>query len=347
MKLINFYIGFSLLFIVTLFYSCNNDSDIRPDDVAAEDAFILPLHKMGANMEEVLVYEKERHASLSRMENSLSFISANKDSIIQYLFDNDSLFCVSLLLQKNERQNRIIESILNNLDFVEEKDGCELYIDNLQSTLTVIREEIETWSVVWIAIESPEVYEESYKGSLGGHEYVDLGLSVKWATCNLGASSPTKYGDYYQWGEKSPSYSFWWSDYKYWNDKNGDGYFWDDELSYLPTDISGSTYDAARYEWGHTWRMPTKNEWQELIDNCTFSIETDGLRVLGPSGLDIILPFAGYKYQNKEYSIGSIAYYWSSVSRQSSHAYCFGAQRNRRISDFALFTGMPIRPVTN
>ena len=87
---------------------------------------------------------------------------------------------------------------------------------------------------------------------INGHEYVDLGLSVKWATCNIGAETPWDYGDYFAWGETEPK----------------DDYSSGNCLTYgieLP-DISGDPeYDAARAGWGGTWRMPTGTEMDELI----------------------------------------------------------------------------------
>ena len=89
-----------------------------------------------------------------------------------------------------------------------------------------------------------------------GHEYVDLGLSVMWATCNIGASKPSDYGKYFAWAETNP-YS---SDYNY----EGSKAYGNNILN-----ISGSkNYDAATTIWGTEWRIPTRTEFKELINKC-------------------------------------------------------------------------------
>ena len=131
---------------------------------------------------------------------------------------------------------------------------------------------------------------------------VDLGLSVKWASCNVGANSPEEYGDYFAWGEISPK-----EDY---------GYF---SVTYevsMP-DISGiPQYDAAMANWGGAWRMPTKAEQSELRNNCTWEWTTlngvNGQRVTGPNGNSIFLPAAGYRYGTGSNYVGSHGSYWSS-----------------------------------
>ena len=112
------------------------------------------------------------------------------------------------------------------------------------------------------------------------HEYVDLGLSVLWATCNVGATKPEEYGAHYAWGEvvSKPFFSLW--DYRFikqdiyqytkYCTKKENGYkgFIDNKTVLDPED------DAAHVNWGAHWRMPTVQEWQELKDNCTWSFET-------------------------------------------------------------------------
>ena len=148
---------------------------------------------------------------------------------------------------------------------------------------------------------------ETYNKSIKGHEYVDLGLSVKWATCNIGANTPEEYGYYYAWGETSNKTKF------EYGEKNSRTY------GENMLDISGdSSYDAARANWGGSWRMPTEAEMEELLDECTWTLLTsqsgvNGYKVTGPNGNSIFLPAAG----NREYSslnyIGERGYYWTST----------------------------------
>lgn len=157
------------------------------------------------------------------------------------------------------------------------------------------------------------------------HNYVDLGLSVKWATCNVGALNPEDYGSYFAWGETYPKTYFNWDNYKYSNGESNQltkycsnsnsGYngFTDNKVVLEMAD------DAARVLWGGSWRMPTQGELQELIDSCTWVRTTqsgvEGYKVIsnrqGYTENYIFLPAAGlYGEWGLEYK-GSICYYWS------------------------------------
>ena len=143
-----------------------------------------------------------------------------------------------------------------------------------------------------------------------GHEYVDLGLpsGLKWATCNVGASSPEDYGDYYAWGETTTK----------------DSYSSSKSLIYGKTmgDISGDAqYDAATANWGSGWRLPTKAELTELKNNCTWTWTTQngktGYKVTGPNGNSIFLPAAGCRYGSLLVNAGEYGFYWSSTPHES------------------------------
>lgn len=145
--------------------------------------------------------------------------------------------------------------------------------------------------------------------SVNGHEAVDLGLSVNWATCNVGASSPEEYGDYFAWGEITAKSSY--TKYNSLTHKQEFG------------DISGTQYDVAHVKWGGSWRMPTKDECRELLEKCTITStilnEIKGVLVVGPNGKSIFLPAAGY-YGGKSQSYnGDPSYYWSSTPYVTSH----------------------------
>ena len=143
-------------------------------------------------------------------------------------------------------------------------------------------------------------------GTINGHDWVDLGLpsGLKWATCNVGATSPEGYGNYYAWGETSTKTSY--------DESNSVTYR--QQIS----DFSGNaTYDAARANWGSSWRMPTKAEMEELINNCTWTWTTqsgvNGYRVMGPNGKSIFLPAAGWCQGTSRYFVGGDGGYWSST----------------------------------
>lgn len=121
-------------------------------------------------------------------------------------------------------------------------------------------------------------------------DYVDLGLSVKWAACNLGASTPAGKGGYYAWGETSTKTEYSKENYAYY--KEGSSY------TDIGENIAGTQYDAATVNLGKDWRMPTKDEVQELYDKCTFTYgEVDGVKgyyATGKNGNSIFLPCYGY-----------------------------------------------------
>ncbi len=142
------------------------------------------------------------------------------------------------------------------------------------------------------------------KGVHQGHEWVDLGLSVKWATCNVGANSPSDYGNHYAWGETTTK-----SEYTYENSKT---------CGKSIGDISGNpSYDAARANWGGSWRLPTRSEFEELINRCQWEWTTqnghNGYRVTGPNGNTIFLPAAGWCLGSSLYRVGVNGYYWCST----------------------------------
>lgn len=167
---------------------------------------------------------------------------------------------------------------------------------------------------------TPQFQSGSVSGTINGYEYVDLGLSVKWATCNVGAESPGDYGDYYAWGEiEQPT------DMDY---SNSNCRFFEnstvkiDGVTYSEDEIGGNAAtDAATANWGGTWRMPTKDEFDELIDNCTWTWMAQdeiGYLVTGTNGNSIFLPAAGQRYGSSLYDAGESGFYWSSNSYNSN-----------------------------
>ena len=136
-----------------------------------------------------------------------------------------------------------------------------------------------------------------------GYVYVDLGLSTKWAACNVGAESPEQYGDYYAWGEIATKSTYTEDTYVADNNKN--------------EDIKGTNFDVARAKWGGRWCMPTKADFEELVNKCRWEWTTQngnsGYKVTGPNGNSIFLPVAGYRYGGSRKSAGMYGYYWSST----------------------------------
>ena len=157
--------------------------------------------------------------------------------------------------------------------------------------------------------------EETFK-----YKAVDLGLSVKWASCNVGAESPEEYGDYFAWGETTPKSSY--------SSSNSVtlGLFISELMSRGIIGSDGNltaAYDAATVNWGSAWRMPTKAEQDELRNNCTWEWTTqngvNGYKVTGTNGNSIFLPAAGYRYDTSLRNAGSDGRYWSATSSSISN----------------------------
>lgn len=142
---------------------------------------------------------------------------------------------------------------------------------------------------------------------------LDMGVSVKWATRNIGAISPEDYGDYFAWGETEPKDSYTWDNYKFGNNKdNLMKYNAQDQLTKLLMED-----DAVHVNWGNNWRMPTKEEYQELIDHTTSEWITDynGTKVYGmlftaENGNTLFLPAAGM-VDVQHYAQNLYGLYWS------------------------------------
>ena len=184
--------------------------------------------------------------------------------------------------------------------------------------------------------------------------YVDLGLSVKWATCNIGATTPEGYGDYFAWGETEPKTNYSWSTYKYCNGLSS-------TLTKYNTDSSRGTVDnkttldlsddAARVNWGGNWRMPTRAEQDELRKNCIWTWTTqngvNGCKVTSKTnGNSIFLPAAGYRGSASVLNGGSYGYYWSSSLYESGPSYAYTLYFGSEIwSSYGRNYGLKVRAV--
>ena len=223
----------------------------------------------------------------------------------------------------------------------------------------------------------PQEYDPTF-----GHEYVDLGLSVKWATCNVGADNPEDYGDYFAWGETEPKNTYSWSTYKWRNDSyntltkynnNGNYGTVDNKTTLVPAD------DAAAANWGGAWRIPTYQEQKALRDSCYWEWTTNynGKTVSGYivykvknpddmgkkktsgssittvasyslSDTHIFLPAAGYRDGTGLYNAGSSGYYWSASFNESYPTYAWYVEfGSDDVSSYGYgrYYGCGVRPV--
>ena len=194
-------------------------------------------------------------------------------------------------------------------------------------------------------------------GTVQGHAYVDLGLSVKWATCNVGASKPEDYGDYYAWGETTTKSDYDWDTYKWCKGtyKTMTKYCMNSNYGTVDNRTTlTSSDDVATVKWGSKWRMPTKEEMKELDEDCTWTWTTQngvrGMKVKGPNGNSIFLSAAGYRYGTDLRYRGSYGYYWSATLRvdisDAAYNLYFDDGGSRWYGNWDRFIGHTVRPVT-
>lgn len=215
------------------------------------------------------------------------------------------------------------------------------WVSGVASKGTFIKNPEATWDVTGVS-GIPEGWTVVLNGT---PEAVDLGLSVKWASFNLGASKPEEYGEYYAWGEIEPYYRS--KDPLTWKDDYENGYDWpsykwcmgnyDTLTKYCNKSSHGyngftdtktvldTEDDAANANLGGNWRMPTAAEWTELRENCTWTWTTqngvNGMLVTASNGNSLFLPSAGVWADTNLYDVGDEGNYWSSSLYTGSPRY--------------------------
>lgn len=225
-------------------------------------------------------------------------------------------------------------------------------LDSVVFTSRIIPDEIDTI----IEIVSPDFH--------NSYEYVDLGLSVNWATCNVGANKPEEYGDYYAWGETETKSSYTYDNYRFIYSGNSYTSFMvskycfdaskgvvDNKTTLDPDD------DVAHVRWGGNWRMPTKAEFEELINNCSWNWCTlngvDGYRVysnvVGYTDKSIFIPAVGY-FKKDELVKSGLGCYWSgslysSDSRHGNFLMIKSNSYSMEYYDYCRYIGLSVRPV--
>lgn len=175
------------------------------------------------------------------------------------------------------------------------------------------------------------------------NEYVDLGLSVKWATCNVGATSPEDYGDYFAWGETTAKEIYLWDTYT----MTADG-----------KTVLDAEDDAAAVNWGGAWRMPTLDEMKELLnpDNCSWEWttvnEVNGYKVTskkeGYTDKSLFLPAAGCRYGSSLDDAGSFGGYWSATRSEDDPNRAYYLLFDSGYQDWyhcGRYNGLSVRPV--
>ena len=188
-----------------------------------------------------------------------------------------------------------------------------------------------------------------------------MGLSVKWATCNVGANSPEEYGDYFAWGETDPKSNYTWETYKFrtsgdsWNNVKFSKYNTMSSFGHIDniTELQLGD-DVACAKWGGNWRMPTYAEFEELLDNCEKEWTTyNGVKgykfTSKKNGKSIFLPAAGSRDGTDPYGAGTRGRYWSSslfTVRPSYAEYLIFNSVNVNTNYYYRHYGLSVRPVS-
>ena len=181
-----------------------------------------------------------------------------------------------------------------------------------------------------------------------GFKVVDMGLSVRWASCNLGATTSEQSGNYYAWGELNKKSNY--------NANNSATYSY--SLSELKSkkviDSDNkllSSKDAASMNLGKNWRMPTREEAEELIKKCKWEWGmkngVKGYKVIGPNGKSIFLPARGYFFGSQLYDTDETGNYWTSTGYDNGNfSYALDFSRRRpKVASSGRSGGRCIRPV--
>lgn len=249
--------------------------------------------------------------------------------------ENMRKLVVWMMQPKRKARPQSVNEILGKLSAIEEKR------EKVQS-------ELNTEETI-VAGPTPVGNEETIVAGKEVWQYdkvkaVDLGLSVLWADCNVGGESEAPIGNLYGWadstGEKTSQYV---ADYIPFHK----------QLSALEN-ISGTEYDIATAKWGEGWKMPTKENWKELVDKCKWTREkaffVDGYRVVGPNGNSIFLPNTGLRFGEK-ISNTDAGYYWTSeMAPDDKDCACYfyfdEDERNDNVNTRNyVYSGRAVRPV--
>ncbi len=297
--------------------------------------------------------EKDKPAatdSIPKTDSIQISIVLNYDSLLLYVGESDTLIAT---VRNGEIiiNNKVTWSTDNALVAEVDSNGVVTALSVGAAVITVTYQGVNYNCNVFVTERS------------SAYEYVDLGLSVYWATFNIGATKPEEFGDYYAWGETETKTDYSWESYKWCNGSANTLTKYCDNSEYGNIDnkyLLDPDDDVAHVKWGGKWYMPTIEEIGELMDKCSWILETrgniEGLKVTGPNGKSIFLPSAGF-YSGTElieldmFENSNVGYIWSSNRRNNNFSYCFfyysGADGMDMLCSNTCYRylGFPVRPV--
>ena len=198
-------------------------------------------------------------------------VSLNKNSLT--LTEGESEALMKTIMPENATEQTVTWASSNASVASVSSEGVVTAVSSGTATITAWASDGEHSAACTVTVQAPTT------GNENGHDWVDLGLpsGLKWATCNVGATSPEEIGSSFAWGETSPKSEYGWSTYVWCNGSATTLTKYNTKSEYGSVDNKTAldlADDAAHVNWGGSWRMPTKNEYAELKDNCTWTWTT-------------------------------------------------------------------------
>ena len=324
----------------------DNGDDDNSEDIEIGDIEITDVNRnWGMLRNDVIENQPYEYEMLDEDETSVIFTkSVDKSTavFVSYKFDKDDCLCAATLsLPESVKAKEWLDEIFSEFK-------ADIYVeDNLE--VKKIDDDIITYdrSSYMDAGDFITVGFSYYEPMEERDDCVDLGLSVRWATMNLGAKSPEGVGNFYAFSETSTKSEYWRENYTYCNN-NSDKYIF--EYNNPLSNICGTQYDAARKKLGDGWKMPSMYEANELLTLCTWIKETvNGVqvyRVTGPNGNSIIIPIVGRKQQDDDYKTRLELAIGESPSKTSEYCYCITPiAGDLKVDTMFKAWGLNIRPV--
>lgn len=355
----NKYIVKFVLFIMSALYvstmcSCRDDDDTLEESIIDEkvvgEILSSVVTEWGISLQQVTQRMNSYEFVTSQNDDFLMFTNRRNTCYISYKFQNDSLYSTLVLMSKMA-ENVSLGGILKGYSFLGEIGGANIYQNNGENVLICANEEekdgTKYQAVGFTPISSGMSPFVPIEGITAGHEWVDLGLSVKWATCNVDADSPEEPGGLYAWGETEEKSDYSWKTYR-WCKGTGVSltkYCTNSKYGTVDNCIElESSDDVAYVKWGEKWRLPTKEEFEELRNLCNWTWtkigNSNGFKVTAPNGNSIFFPDSDNYYG-----------YWSSsmlIGSNENSAFCLKiiSHLKPQIQGSSRSLGFPVRPVT-
>lgn len=304
------------------------------------------------------------------------FINSSNSSCLQFSYSDLQLYLFKKFkidILTDEQRKELIE--LEQTKELKIKKDKKIHENETREFLKLISYTVGVFLIFLIGILSFHEYKDYQKRNpklhttnLNQRIAVDLGLSVNWASCNIGANKPEEFGNYYGWGDPTGKDVFGYDSERLIDVKKR---FPNRQSDLPPSSIIGSSKDIAKANWGSDWRMPSKAEMQELISNCTIEYVvingTKAAKITGPSGKFILIPSAGFVRGTNGKSLSSndsfSIYLWSgdlyfppsatSFENSAAHLYLGDSwknngsekYKNKTVSSIERYYMLPVRAV--